>query len=179
MTITRNYHGGGGTLTRKLCNLPKGGGADDRTQCSGRLPVPGGRLPFQRECDTSVHELAWHQLGAGSGAHDTGCQRGLRCGQRGRRGRAHADGGRNAGSHPRQDCHQQQYIGIDTWHGHLLADKLRRKRIRPMVWHRIFVSRYGADQRDRRRPAPQQPAALSRGVHLAADCVALGRGDAA
>ena len=184
MTITRNYHGGG-TLTRRLCNLPKGGGADDRTKRGSRLPVPGGGLPFQRERDTSVHELARYQLGAGPGAHDTGCQQGLPGGQRGRRGRAHADRGRAAGN-------QRQYI-FGFWYS---TPKQRRNRSVPL-WRRCIFGKprtgkgsceqrqYCVARRKRLRlcqpriwrwPAPQQSDAIPRGVHLAADCVTPGRG---
>ena len=91
MTVGRNNSGGGGTLNCGLCNLPKGGGADDRTQRGSSLPVPGGRLPFQREQDTSVHELAWYQLGADSGTHDSGHQRNVSCGKHGRRSQCNTE----------------------------------------------------------------------------------------
>ena len=41
MTITRNYHGGGGvTLTPRVCTLPKGGGANDPRQPPPPPPPP-------------------------------------------------------------------------------------------------------------------------------------------
>ena len=167
MTITRNYHGGG-TLTRRLCNLPKGGGADDRTKRGSRLSVPGGRLPFQRERDTSVHELARHQLGAGTGADDTGRQREIPAGQRGRRGRAHANHTRNAKSRAHRERNTR-------WR----ANDNGRELLRLSKW-RSQIEQCKFDRRYRRRPAPQQHATLPRGVHLAADCLSSpGRGCAA
>ena len=178
MTITRNYNGGGGTLTRKLCNLPKGGGADDRTQCRGRLPVPSGRLPVYREPHASVHELARHQLGAGTRADDTGRQQGLSGWQRGRRSGAHADAAGNA-----KPCTLRATRLFGVW----------RAKSGRIAWHRrgqrqsLFGGRYRKldvrvlrpDGSGRRRASTQQLAALPRGVHLAAHCVIPERGCAA
>ena len=189
MTITRNYHGGGGSLTRKLCNLPKGGGADDRTKRGSRLSVPGGRLPFKRERDTSVHELARHQLGTGTRTDDIGSRRQPPRRQHRRRGGSDANRRATAGNQGQYLCRLRKCwsrwhrLGrIPRRHRGLLAQNC------DAVWTACAKSRRRIPVRQclrihgpqhRRRPAPQQHAALPRSVHLAADCVTPERGCAA
>ena len=189
MTITRNYHGGGGTLTRSLCNLPKGGGADDRTKRGSRLPVPGGGLPFQRECDTSIHELARHQLGAGTRPDDIGSRCQSYRWQHWRLGGSDADRRSAAENQRSYLCRRRKQWGrwqrlgrIPRRHGSLLAQRSNaiwaacaKSRRRIPIRQCILIR----EPQHRRRPAPQQHAALPRSVHLAADCVTPERGCAA
>lgn len=145
---------GGGTLSPDLCTLPKGGVAHDRAKYGCSMPVQDRRLPADREPDESGHELARNKLGAAAGPHADGCERYLPRGQRGRRGTAYADGGRDASPQSRRSHWVWFWI---SWIG--ICSRRHKQTEFAMEW----------DICNGRRPTPQQPAALSRGVHLASD----------
>lgn len=167
MTKYRYYHGGG-TLTRSLCTLPKGGGAHDRAKYGCSMPVQDRRLPADREPDASGHELARHKLGAAAGPHADGCERYLPRGQRGWRGTAYADDGRDSIPFPRNERLDYWYSRRGEFHW------INRKRIP------FNLQQLQSDHQDeRRRSAPQQPAPVPIGVHLASDSLIPERGCAA
>lgn len=165
MTITRNYNGGGGTLSPDLCTLPKGGGAHDRAKYGDHLPVQDRRLPAYRESHASGHELARHKLGAGAGPYADGCQRHLPCWKRGWRGTAYADTRRNAISYARHERMDHRNRGQRRCYGaHSKCIPSNSQQLHPNY------KGYG------RRPAAQQFATVSRGVYLAADILTPERG---
>lgn len=156
MTKYRNYTGGG-SLSLDLCTLPKGGGAHDRAKYGCSMPVQDRRLPADREPDASGHELARNKLGAAAGADAAGCERYLPRGQRGWRGTAYADGGRDSIA---SASAARLVLLVPGWSVYAVCSDTA-----------LYTARqHGYDDTDHgRRPAAQQPAALSRGVHLAAD----------
>lgn len=166
MTKYRNYSGGG-TLSLDLCTLPKGGGAHDRAKYGCSMPVQDRRLPADRESHTSVQQLAWHKLGAAAGPHADGCQRYLPREQRGRRGTAYADGGRDAIA---SASAARLVLLVPGWSVYAVCSDTALYTVRQ---HRHYDISHGW------RSGAQQPAALPRGVHLASDSVIPERGCAA
>lgn len=166
MTKYRNYSGGG-TLSLDLCTLPKGGGAHDRAKYGCSMPVQDRRLPADRESHASGHELARHKLGAAAGPHADGGERYLPRGQRGWRGTAYADGGRDAIA---SAYAARLVLPIPGWAVCAVCPDTALYAARQ---HGYYDKAHG------RRSAPQQPAPVPCGVHLASDSLIPERGCAA
>lgn len=163
----RRYFNGGGSLSPRLCISPKGGVTHDCEKHGLSMPVPCRRLLADREPDASGYELARHKLGTPAGPDADGGQRYLPRGQRGRRGTAYSHCARDSApsaSAPRV------VVCVSGWAFLAICanPSLRQNR-----QHGYDDTVHG------RRSAAQQPAALSRGVHLASDSLIPERGCAA
>lgn len=169
MTKCRNKSGGGGALNGVLCKSPKGGGACDCRKCTGyRVSIQDRRLFVHGKPHASISKLAGNQLGADAGPHADGCERYLSSGQRGRRGTAYADGDRDSVPFPLNERLDYRNRGQRRCYG-AYGERIPSNLQQFQPNHQAY----------RRRSAPQQPAPVPIGVHLASDSLIPERGCAA
>lgn len=166
MMIYRKYNGGS-CVTAPLCTVPKGGVHDDLCKSdASSLPLGSRRHPDHRERHDARAALAGHAVGADHGPISVRQYSG---GNRGRRGHAHADGKRNASPQAPEWMPRAMVQRRNKW----FPGNLDRQ-CKLVVGQRNGI--YGVC---RRQSAPQQHAAVSQRLYVAAHGVNPERGCAA
>ena len=166
MTNYRKYNGGG-CITAPLCNPPKGGAHDDLCKSdASSLPLGSRRHPDHRERHAARAALAGHAVGADHGPISVRQYSG---GNRGRRGHAHPDGKRDASP----QAPERMPRAMVQRRGKGIPDNLYRQ------CKLVGGPRNGIYGVCRRQSAPQQHAAVSQRLYVAAHGVIPERGCAA